>query len=315
MEDPYSQSTLHAAQGSSAELIQELGLVLYIGGALILLLVVALTIYGIYGGPQRIQLRRWIIGGGLIFPVVTLACLLVYSVSVSNALHTDAPKNALRVHVVAKQWWWEVKYEIPRDNATSDFVMLANELHLPVGQAVEVILTTSDVIHSFWIPSLAGKVDMIPGRSNRLILKSMEAGVYRGQCAEFCGLQHALMAFHVIVEPPAQFDAWLARQALPVRESSAPEQQSTGRALFFSGGCAECHTIRGTEARGTLGPDLTHIGSRHTLAAGVLRNHIGTMAGWIAAAQDVKPGNAMPSTNVYTGIELRTLAKWLEDLE
>ncbi|MBC7983577.1 MAG: cytochrome c oxidase subunit II [Candidatus Obscuribacterales bacterium] len=309
-----NQSTLHAAQGSSAELIHELGMALYIGGALIFLLVIALTIYGVAAGPQRINVRRWIIGGGLAFPVVTLIALLVYSVSVSNALHTHTPDDSLRVHITAKQWWWEVRYE----RSDTDSVVLANELHIPIGQPVELILTTSDVIHSFWVPALAGKVDMIPGRSNRLIIKTQEAGVYRGQCAEFCGLQHALMAFYVIAEPEAQFNNWLARQAEPIHIAEDLSQEDglpSGHDLFFSGGCAACHTIRGTAAIATLGPDLTHIGSRHSLAAGILRNHIGTMAGWIAAAQDVKPGNAMPSTNVHTGQELRTLAAWLENLE
>jgi cytochrome c oxidase subunit 2 len=310
MEDSVNQSAVHAASGSSAALIHELGLVLYIGGGLILALVLALTAYGVARGPQRISTRRWIIGGGLAFPIVTLAGLLVYSISVSNSLHTHASHDALRVHITGKQWWWEVRYELP-DN---EFVVLANELHLPVGQSMELILTTSDVIHSFWIPAIAGKVDMIPGRSNRLVIKTDAPGVYRGQCAEFCGLQHALMAFHVIAEPQDQFDAWLARQRQPALRIQDASLQ-VGYQLFIKGGCAKCHTIRGTAATGTTGPDLTHVGSRHSLAAGILRNHIGTMAGWIAGAQDVKPGNAMPSNYTYSGQELRTLSAWLENLQ
>jgi cytochrome c oxidase subunit 2 len=309
MDDSFNQSSVQAASGSSAALINELGLVLYVGGAFILALVLALTVYGVVKAPQSISTRRWIFGGGLAFPVVTLIGLLVYSISISNSLHTHASHDALRVHIIGKQWWWEVRYELP-DN---EFVVLANELHLPVGQSMELILTTADVIHSFWIPSLAGKVDMIPGRSNRLVLKTDEAGVYRGQCAEFCGLQHALMAFHVIAEPQEKFDAWLAQQKQPARRTQDASLQ-TGYDLFIKGGCAACHTIRGTDANGQLGPDLTHVGSRHSLAAGILRNHIGTMAGWIAGAQDVKPGNAMPSTNIYTGQELLTLSAWLESL-
>jgi cytochrome c oxidase subunit 2 len=310
MDDHVNQSSVQAASGSSAALIHELGLVLYIGAGLIFLLVLALLAYGIARGPLQINSRRWIIGGGLAFPVITLVALLLYSIAVSNSLHTHTPSDALRVHIIGKQWWWEVRYELP----DRKFMILANELHLPVSRSTELILTTSDVIHSFWIPSLAGKVDMIPGRSNRLIVKTDQAGIYRGQCAEFCGLQHALMAFHVIVEPQEQFDAWLARQQQPVRLTQDATLRQ-GYELFIRGGCAECHTIRGTTAVGISGPDLTHVGSRHSLAAGILRNHIGTMAGWIAGAQDVKPGNAMPSSNVYTGQELRTLSAWLESLK
>ena len=310
MDDVINQSSLHAAAGSSAASIHELGLVLYAGGAAILLLVLSLAVYGIVKGPQKIHARRWIIGGGLAFPIVTLIALLVYSISVGNALNTQPASDALRVHIVGKQWWWEVRYEL----SDIESLVLANELHIPLGRPVELTLTTSDVIHSFWMPALAGKVDMIPGRSNRLVIETREAGVYRGQCAEFCGLQHALMAFHVIAEPKEQFDAWLARQKQPARLPQDPSLAS-GSDLFFKGGCAQCHTIRGTAAVGALGPDLTHVGSRHSLAAGIVRNHIGTMAGWIAGAQDVKPGSAMPSTNVYSGQELRTLAAWLGSLQ
>jgi cytochrome c oxidase subunit 2 len=308
--DAINQSTLHASAGTSAALIHELGLVLYIGAGLIFLFVLALTAYGVAKGPQQISVRRWIIGGGLVFPLVTLIALLVYSISVSNALHADAEHDLLRIHITGKQWWWDVRYELPGGES----FVLANELHMPTGRPVELILTTSDVIHSFWIPALAGKVDMIPGRSNRLIITTPQPGVYRGQCAEFCGLQHALMAFYVIAEPEAQFNAWLQRQQQPALLTNEPSLQA-GHDLFFKGGCAACHTIRGTAATGILGPDLTHVGSRHSLAAGILRNHIGTMAGWIAGAQDVKPGNAMPSTNVYTGQELRTLSAWLDSLQ
>ena len=179
---------------------------------------------------------------------------------------------------------------------------------------MELELLTADVIHSFWVPSLAGKVDMIPGRSNRLVLRADEPGVFRGQCAEYCGAQHALMAFHVVVQAPADFQLWLEREA-----QSAPLPADTwlaeGYALFLRGGCQQCHTVRGTPARGTMGPDLTHVGARRALAAGVLDNHIGTMAGWIAGAQDVKPGNFMPSLNVYTGRELRAVSAWLMSLQ
>jgi cytochrome c oxidase subunit 2 len=269
-----------------------------------------LAIYGMLASERRIQASRWLIGGGIVFPIVTLSALLVYSLTMGNALDLHAPPDALRIRVVGKQWWWEVRYESP-GGAT---VVLANELHIPVGRPVVVELATDDVIHSFWAPSLAGKVDMIPGRVNRLVLKVDEPGVYRGQCAEYCGGQHALMAFYVIVEGESTFSAWLDRQAQPAAQPNEPFL-SVGREMFFRGECQRCHTVRGTQARGADGPDLTHVGSRHSLAAGVLRNHIGTMAGWIAGAQEVKPGNKMPAMNVYSGRELRALSAWLTSLE
>jgi cytochrome c oxidase subunit 2 len=170
------------------------------------------------------------------------------------------------------------------------------------------------VIHSFWVPSLAGKVDMIPGHRNRLVLRADEPGVHRGQCAEYCGGQHALMAIFVVVQSEADFQRWRVHQA---REAAEPADEflARGRAAFMRGGCAECHTVRGTEARGDLGPDLTHVGSRRSLAAGVLHNHVGTMAGWIAGTQAIKPGSLMPDSRAYDGAELRALAAWLKSLE
>jgi cytochrome c oxidase subunit 2 len=311
MNDAGMQSSVHAAAGSSAALIHELGLVLYVGAALIFLVVISLVVYGVLSDVRRAEVRHWVIGGGLVFPIVTLSALLVYSLSIGNALDAHSSKGAWRVHVTAKQWWWEVRYEI---HGNANDAVMANELHVPVGQPVEILLTTSDVIHSFWAPPLAGKVDMIPGRTNRLIIQTDEAGVYRGQCAEYCGGQHALMAFYLVAEPEERFRSWLARQAQSVSVPADPSMK-LGYDLFFRGGCAACHTIRGTPAIAQTGPDLTHVGGRRSLAAGVLGNHIGTMAGWIAGAQDVKPGNQMPSVNVYTGRELRALSAWLESLE
>jgi cytochrome c oxidase subunit II len=308
--DAGAQSVLHAAPGSGAELLHELGLVLYGGAAAIFVAVMCLALVAAFGRERRAHERRWIVGGGLIFPAVTLTTLLVYSLIIGDSLDAHAPEDALRIRIDGRQWWWDVRYE----SANGDAVVLANELHIPVGRPVHIELTTSDVIHSFWAPSLAGKVDMIPGRTNHLVLRADESGVYRGQCAEYCGGQHALMAFYVVAEAESSFQTWIARQAQPAR---APEDPflKLGYDMFFRGGCQQCHAIRGTPAAGREGPDLTHIGSRRSLAAGVLRNHMGTMAGWIAGAQDLKPGNAMPSMNVYSGRELRALSAWLESLE
>lgn len=310
MSEDFTQSVMHAAPGSGAELLHELGLVLYVGAGLIFIAVMCLAIYGVFAPARRVDMRWWVIGGGVILPIITLSALLLYSLSIGNELELHAPDDALRIRVTGKQWWWEVRYE----SGDLEDVVLANELHIPAGKRVQIELATSDVIHSFWAPSLAGKVDMIPGRTNHLVIEVAEPGVYRGQCAEYCGGQHAWMAFYVIVESEAQFAAWLAGQAKPASEPAEPFLK-VGYDMFFRGGCQACHTIRGTSANATDGPDLTHVGSRHSLAAGMLRNHIGTMAGWIAGAQDVKPDAGMPSMNVYTGHELRALSAWLGSLE
>jgi cytochrome c oxidase subunit II len=326
------QSALHPASGSGAALLDELGTILYIGAGLIFTAVMVLALMGVFMRERNVNVRRWVIGGGLIFPAVTLTALLIYSVAVGNALASIdvsrsfrlfltssaledrgvAPgSDAVRVHVVGKQWWWEVRYEVP---GSSTAVVLANELHIPVDRPVLISLSSTDVIHSFWAPSLAGKVDMIPGRTTQLRIQTSEPGLYRGQCAEYCGGQHALMAFYIVAEPQADFDAWLKRQQQLVTVPTDPVLK-LGYDAFFKGECHECHRVRGTPAVANEGPDLTHVGSRKSLAAGVLDNHIGTMAGWIAGAQDVKPGNPMPSDPVYTGRELRAVAAWLESLK
>jgi cytochrome c oxidase subunit 2 len=214
------------------------------------------------------------------------------------------------VQAIGRQWWWDFRYTTPEGSA----IALANELHIPVGQPVEIVLATDDVIHSFWVPALAGKVDMVPGRTNRLVMTAATTGVYRGQCAEYCGLQHALMAFVVVAQPAPQFREWLAAQARPARAPTDAFRRR-GQRLFFAARCQECHAIRGTAAEGRSGPDLTHVGSRLTLGAGILDNHAGTMAGWIAGAQDLKRGNAMPSMNVFAGEDLRAVAAYLSGLK
>jgi cytochrome c oxidase subunit 2 len=189
----------------------------------------------------------------------------------------------------------------------------ANELRLPAGEPVELLLHADDVIHSFWVPNLAGKMDLIPGRVNRMVIQGDRPGIYRGQCAEYCGLQHSLMAFDVIVLPRSEFDSWVASLA-----QARPEPQSAdlreGRRLFLTLGCGTCHAVRGlSEAR--LGPDLTQIGSRRSIAAGALPGGIGNIAAWIASAQHLKPGNLMPSYDRLEGPELRALAAYMESLK
>lgn len=332
MQSTHPSSALDPAANSGAALIDQLGAALYVGGAVIFLVVMALAIYGVIAKAKAINARGWILGGGLAFPIVTLTVLLMYSLAIGNGLNAIGSSNALqlflecfgsddgrerapadgvlRIHVVGKQWWWEVRYEQPGREA----VVLANEIRMPTDRAVELVLSTTDVIHSFWAPSLAGKVDMIPGRTTRLRLQTSEEGTFRALCAEYCGGQHALMTLFVVTQKASDFDAWIAAQARPASE---PDDAflKLGYDSFFRGECHECHTVRGTPADGASGPDLTHVGGRKSLAAGTLNNHIGTMAGWIAGAQDVKPGNKMPSSLAYTGVELRALSAWLGSLE
>lgn len=330
------QSALHAAPGSGAVLIGELTAVLFIGAALLFLLVVGLLLRAVLSDAAQVDARRWIVGGGVVLPLVLLSLLLVYALAVGNTLADmsargplrfvldcissgarayaplDASAGPVRVDVTGRRWWWDVRYGGPGTPATG--VPLANELRLPAGRPVELRLRTADVIHSFWVPSLAGKIDMIPGRTTRLVLRASTPGVYRGQCAEYCGGQHAWMALYVVVVPEPEFREWLARQAQPAAVPADPSLR-LGHDAFLRGGCGECHAIRGTAARGDSGPDLTHVGSRRSLAAGRLDNHHGTMAGWIAGAQDLKPGNPMPEAREFSGPELRALAAWLGSLQ
>jgi cytochrome c oxidase subunit 2 len=195
---------------------------------------------------------------------------------------------------------------------------LANEIHLPVGRPVYLALTSDDVIHSFWVPALAGKVDMLPGRITRLRVTATEAGILRGQCAEYCGEQHARMALHVVAESPEQFDAWLAGQTKPAASPSNALLER-GRAIFMQQRCAACHTIRGvseeTIAGQTLGPDLTHVGSRLFLGAGVLKNDRDALGNWIAHTQKIKPGARMPSFGNIDEESMHALSSYLEQLK
>jgi cytochrome c oxidase subunit 2 len=241
---------------------------------------------------------------------VTLSLLLPYGLIVMR--DTDVPNaDAVPVEIIGEQFWWRVRYPAQGDQAE---VVTANELRIPIGRPITVSVTAADVIHSFWIPNFGGKIDMIPGRINRLNFTAERAGVYRGVCAEFCGDQHARMALDVVALEPAEFAAWRTAQAQPAQEPSMPLLER-GRALFRSGGCGSCHAVRGTEAEGQFGPDLTHVGSRRTIGAGQFPNNIGTLAGWIANTQEIKPGARMPSYGSLKGEDLRALAGYLESLK
>ncbi|WP_246388794.1 cytochrome c oxidase subunit II [Microvirga mediterraneensis] len=306
------QSALDPAGGDALR-IYWLTVIMTVGGTLIFLLVTGLLLYAIFAPPERrawLGGRRTIVVGGLAFPIVVLSGLLPYGLIVMR--DTDVPMpGALQVEVIGEQYWWRVRY--PEEGGRPEFAT-ANELVVPVGQPVTVAVTAADVIHSFWIPNLGGKIDMIPGRINRLNFTAERPGIYRGVCAEFCGDQHARMAFDVVALEPAAFGAWRAAQAKPAREPDIPFL-TRGRELFRAAGCGSCHVVRGTEAQGAFGPDLTHVGSRRTIGAGQFPNNVGTLAGWIANTQHIKPGVRMPSYGSFTGEDLRALASYLESLK
>jgi cytochrome c oxidase subunit 2 len=299
--------------GPRARELADLWWIMAAGAVVIWLFVVGCAAYATRiqpGAHEDFAGTAFIVGGGVALPMVVLSSLLVYSFLLERE-PVAIPGEALRIEVTGKRWWWEVRYFPP---GTDEPVVSANELRLPVGQPVELSLRSTDVIHSFWIPKLAGKTDMIPGRVNRMVIQAETPGVFRGQCAEYCGGPHALMAFYAVAMAPDDFDPWLEREARPARIPEA-DLLAQGGELFLASGCGTCHTIRGTPANGQLGPDLTHVGGRVSLGAGILPNNVGTIAGWIAATQHLKPGNLMPSFNAFSGSELRALAAYLESLQ
>lgn len=304
-----AQSALDPA-GPNAAAIAHLTWLMFGGGALIFLLVMALTAQALWLGRSRrfIASQAAVIAGGVALPVVVLSSLLVYGLVVAREI--VGQPAAMSIHVVGEQFWWRIYYQ--RENGAR--IEIANEIHIPVGRPVEFTLTTADVIHSFWIPKLGGKLDMIPGQTNRMVLQADTPGVYRGQCTEYCGAAHALMAFDVVARPAEEFEAWLAGQGKDAPEPAEPLLRR-GRDLFLAAGCGACHAVRGTAATGRIGPDLTHVGGRRSIAAGTYPNNKGTLAGWIASSQHLKPNNRMPDFNIFTGEELRAVAGYLESLK
>lgn len=243
--------------------------------------------------------------------IAILFGLLVASFLVGRTIYSSPDKStALIIEVTGHQWWWDVRYD---DDVPSKIVTTANEIHIPVGRPVVFRLGSSDVIHSFWVPNLHGKMDMIPGRTVEMWLQADRAGVYRGQCAEYCGHQHAHMALTVIAEPEEQFRAWYDAQLQPA-PAPATESQMTGQKVFFSKPCVMCHRIQGTDAGGRVGPDLTHVASRQTIAAGTLHNTREHLSQWILNSQNVKPGNRMPPIPVNAN-ELNSLLDYVQSLK
>ena len=253
-----------------------------------------------------------VVASATIATVVILFILLVDSVITgkANADVGDSAKNAIVIELTGNQWWWQVQYDNPDP---SRVVVSANEIHIPVGRPVEILGRSNDVIHSFWVPNLQGKRDLIPSRVTTVWIEADHPGAFRGQCAEFCGLQHAHMILWVIAEPEAKFDAWLNAQLQPSVTPTDSTRQH-GQQVFLNHECIFCHTIRGTPAAGQVAPDLTHLGSRRGIAANTRPNTLGDLGGWILDPQRVKPGNNMATVPIASE-DLQPLIEYLESLK
>lgn len=312
------QHSAHAPAGPQAVLLDRLGDLLYGIAAVVFILVVAALLMAVFRRrregeavqePVRERRMAMVVAVAAGATVATLATVLLLSFGTGRRLTATPPSDALQVRVTGRQWWWEVQY---RDSVANRWATTANEIHVPVGRPVVFELRGGDVIHSFWVPNLGVKRDMIPGQETSIWFQADTPGVYRGQCAEFCGYQHAKMAFLVVAQPPDQFTAWLEGQ----RDSARTPVDSLGRRgqeVFLASSCVMCHAIAGTPAGSRVGPDLTHLAARRSIAAGTLPNTLGHLAGWIVDPQQIKPGVRMPP-NALEPHDLQALLAYLESL-
>jgi cytochrome c oxidase subunit 2 len=314
-----SNESVYEPAGPQAERINGLWWYMFWTAAAVWALVVIALLYATWRGRKRSvpdasdsinhRMKRPV----AIAAAITVAVLLfnlVYSVRIGSAMATLPRERALRIRLIGHQWWWEANYDDPR---ASNQLSTANEIHIPVGEPVQIVGTSRDVIHSFWIPELGGKKDLIPGHATAAWIQADKPGIYRGQCAEFCGHQHAKMALLIMAEPRAQFEAWYNSQLQPAAPP-ADSLAAAGQKVFMSRGCPLCHTIGGTQALGRIGPPLTHAGSNYTIAAGSLKNTPGNLGGWIVDPQGIKPGVHMPA-NDLSGTDLRALLTYLGSLK
>lgn len=311
MPDPAADAVLSAfaPAGMEAAVVLHLFWVMLAGSVVVWLGVLAIAWHATRKRePADARRAHWLIlAGGVATPTIVLGALLAWGLVLMPKLRAAVPPDALHVDVSGEQWWWRVRY---RDAG----VDTANEIRIPVGRPVALTLTSPDVIHSFWVPALAGKVDMIPGRSNTLVVQADRAGTWRGVCAEFCGASHAEMRLLVVAMPPPRFERWLQEQgagAVPATEPLAMQ----GREAFLRNGCGACHAVRGTSAAGSVGPDLTHVGSRLELAAGALPNEAESLERWIAQPHAAKPGALMPDFDMLPPTEIRAISTWLRGLQ
>jgi len=320
MSDPGAISALEPA-GTQAEQIRRLfdG---YLGvSILVFILVMGALVVGLRrerredeppheeSPPDVMKRKARVVGSATAVTVVTLVVLLVMSVVTGRALASLTPRDALAIEITGHRWWWDVKYP---DAISSNAVRTAYEIHVPLGRPVELRLVSHDVIHSFWVPSLGPKRDLIPGKPSTLVLRADRPGTFDGLCAEYCGLQHANMRLRVVVEPEREFQAWLTQMRAPAREPQT-EREEHGRSVFLAGRCVACHAIVGTTAFAAVGPDLTHVGSRSAIAMGTLPNDVRSIRSWIEDPQHAKAGVIMPEGGISDG-DLDDLALYLSSL-
>ena len=314
-----AHTTLNPAS-PQVRLIDRLGSAMLITAAVVFVLVMVALLWAMFRrrgpsepaveDPRRDRPMRTAVLLATGATTAILFVFLIYDVSVGRTITKNPGKDALQIRVTGHQWWWEVQY---RDSLPKNWVTTANEIHVPVGRPVVFELRSTDVIHSFWPPNLSPKRDQIPGDENSLWFQADSAGVYRGECAEFCGHQHANMAFVLVAEPPGEFAEWLAGQ----RDTAATPTDALarrGKDIFLASSCVMCHAIAGTPAGSRIGPDLTHLASRRTIAAGTLSNTRGNLAGWILDPQAIKPGVKMPP-NQLSGPDVLALVAYLETLK
>jgi cytochrome c oxidase subunit 2 len=312
-----SNQSVWDAQGSSAVHLKQLIIWIVAICSLVWTAVIVVMIWALFRSqdnqsdphPQIEKRMTYAVAGSVVLTVLIITGFTIASFVTTRNL-SEAKAGDLTIKVSGVQWWWKVSYMGSTPELSFD---TANEIHIPVGKSVRLQLEADDVIHSFWVPSLAGKQDLIPGRSNQLTLRAERPGIYRGQCAEYCGLQHSHMATFIVAEPEADFQRWAEAQKKEAAEPTDTEIEA-GKAVFLAKPCAACHTIRGTEATGSSGPDLTHIGSRQTIAAGLFETTRGSLAAWIADPQTLKPGNNMPLVPLASD-ELRQVSAYLASLK
>lgn len=252
-----------------------------------------------------------VVTGAVLLTGIILFVFLVASFKTGKGYYTVQEPQPVSIKVTGHQWWWEIEYQ---DQVPSNTFTTANEIHIPVGRLVQLQLTSTDVIHSFWVPNLDGKKDLLPGHDTNIWLKADREGEFYGQCAEFCGHQHAHMRFIVIAEPQAKFDAWVEAQRRPAAQASQATPEGRGQQVFLSAPCVMCHTVRGTDASASVAPDLTHLASRKTIAAGTLPFTRAHLSGWVTNSQEIKPGNRMPPVPLPEE-DLQALLSYLESLK
>ena len=309
------QSILEPASRSASR-VADLWWLMFWMGTVIFVLVMLILLFAVSRGRRsetesdlsRGRRQSVVITGGVVVPIVVLAIIFGFTLRTLSGLADDRATSDWTVEVVGHQFWWEVRYP-------GEDVITANEIHIPVGEPVEFKLTSSDVIHSFWVPELHGKVDMMPGTTTSVTITADEPGRYRGQCAQLCGVQHANMALYIVADEPEEFGTWLDQQRQVAEEPAEGSVIERGEEIFLSSACVYCHAVRGSNpAAGDLGPDLTHLASRETIAAGTLENTPGNLAAWVVDPQHIKPGNKMPAINLASA-ELQDLLAYLNSLD